>query len=633
MRRVLTVIGARPQFVKAAVVSRRLREAFASPPFDEVIVHTGQHYDRMMSDVFFQELQIPQVAANLDVGSATAPAQTAEILKRLEPVVDQYAPNAILAYGDTNSTLAAALVSAQKDIPFIHAEAGERVFRRKEVPEEVNRVVADNIASLCLTVTRRAEANLRREGFARDRVRFVGDPMYDLFLWAQTRVKEKAKLTPEEIGLTRNEFHLATIHRVQNTRSVGTLLDLLKCLDESEKPVLLPVHPRVRSMLRQVSWAPARSLHLTEPLGYFDFLNMLLQCRRVVTDSGGVTREAFFAGRPCIIPMENSWWTEIIESGWAMEVGDDLSLLSDALAGFEPPDSAPQGLFGDGSSADKIIAAVGDMLKEETSDQGRWHPHGAFDELPKVSASRLTYPNYGRMLRQFQKRDYRFSGFCDHQTIGPNERVVLMRHDVDLDLEKASRMAQLEAEIGVRATYFLMVRTAHYNVFSSEGSRQVERILRLGHDLGLHFDCAAYPLDMTTEQMADACAREADMLARWFNKGVEIVSYHRPNKLVMSGDPRISAPRRHTYMDVYAKRIRYLSDSRGGWRDGFPTETSTFEQGKPMQILVHPIWWNEQATSPYETLLQYTQESHNALERSVARNNSVYRVGDLADCN
>ena len=629
--RLVTVVGARPQFIKAAVVSRRLRGC-CPPPFEEILVHTGQHYEDLLSDVFFRQLEIPQPAANLNVGSDVPVRELGAMLERLDLVVEHEAPDAILVYGDTNSTLAAALIAAQRDLPLIHVEAGERIFRRIQVPEETNRILADNVAGLCLTCTRRATDNLLREGYAPQRVRWVGDPMYDLFLWAQERVADVAEISPEKLGLERGRFHLATIHRAENTASEESLLRLLQCLDRSRQPVVLPVHPRVRAILSGVTWKPQGNLRLIDPLGYYDFMNMLVNCHRVVTDSGGVTREAFFARRPCIIPMKNSWWTEIVEAGWALETGDNLDSLAEALNDFVPENEAPEGLFGDGRSAERIVQNVASWVAENRGCEGAWHPHGSAADLPPAGASKMTCGNYRRMLSEFKRNGYRFAGFheIDDQAVCRG-RFVLMRHDIDFDLSKARQMAELELEEGIRATYFVLVRTTHYNVFSAAGSAEMDAILRAGHHLGLHFDCAAYPADASTELLAEACGREAEMLERWFRQPVRVVSYHRPSPRVLTRNPRLSAPRPHTYTRLFSQTIHYLSDSRGTWRFGSPVESEAFQSGKPLHILIHPVWWSTRPTSPYETLLQYAHRSRTELEKSIAQNNHVYRVGYLKD--
>jgi UDP-N-acetylglucosamine 2-epimerase len=629
--RVLTVVGARPQFVKAAVIARALRELGDAAPIEELLVHTGQHYDPMLSDVFFRELNIPAPDVNLEVGSDSPVRQIAKILERLEPMIADRKPDAVLVYGDTNSTLAAGLVAAHRNIPLAHVEAGERIFRRFHVPEEINRVVTDHCATLCLTCTTRATSYLNREGMAPERVRFVGDPMYDLFRWASSRLDCFATVTPESYGLADGEYHLATIHRAENTLDANTVISLFEALDGAERPVLLLVHPRVRSILEQSDWSPSGSLRLIDPLGYFDFLRLLRSCRSSITDSGGVSRESFFAGRPCIIPMENSWWPEIVEAGWAQETGDDRQALIEAINTFHPQGERPEALFGDGRAGFHIVNELAAYLDEPRVEPA-WHPHGAYTVLPKVRETHFTYTEYRGILQKLRNSGYSFAPFYEaERLLRKNQRFILLRHDIDLDLGKAVALAELENDAGVAATYFFMLRTPHYSLLSREGTVAVERILSLGHHFGLHFDCAVYA-DKEVETLARHCASEVRIMEQWFQRNISVVSYHRPNALVLTGNPGLSAPLPHTCMPLFVKEITYYSDSRGEWRNGDPTTTEAFEQGRPLHILVHPIWWNHHPTSPYETLQQYADRHKGELELSIARNCKVYRVGRLAQC-
>src|SRR5262249_48870560 len=241
-----------------------------------------------------------------------------------------------------------------------------------------------------------------------------------------------------------------------------------------------------------------------------------------------------------------------------------------------------------------------------------------------------TYAVYRGLLRKLQDSGYSFAPFYDAERLLRNDqRFILLRHDIDLDLGKAVALAELESDFGVAATYFFMMRTPHYNLFSKEGTAAVERILSLGHYFGLHFDCAAYA-DTQVQTLARHCASEVRALEQWFQRNISAVSYHRPNALVLTGNPELSAPLPHTYMPLFTKEITYCSDSRGEWKNGDPTTTEAFEAGRPLHVLVHPIWWNHHATSPYETLLQYVDRQKEELEHSVAGNCAVYRVGRLA---
>jgi len=236
------------------------------------------------------------------------------------------------------------------------------------------------------------------------------------------------------------------------------------------------------------------------------------------------------------------------------------------------------------------------------------------------------------LLNTIKERGYRFARF-DEIPNGNHSAmpIMLLRHDIDIDLGKASRMATIEQEEGAVATYFFMVRTQHYNLFSREGTTEVEHVLNAGHHFGLHFDCAAYPENETVEQLNEMCNKESEMLEHWFGKPVTIVSYHRPEQIILTGNPALSAPRPHTYMDRFTKDIFYLSDSRGRWTHGTPLECDALKNRKPMQLLTHPIWWDDVPLPPLETLQAFVARHKDGVEMSLAQNNTVYRVGKYSD--
>ncbi len=252
--------------------------------------------------------------------------------------------------------------------------------------------------------------------------------------------------------------------------------------------------------------------------------------------------------------------------------------------------------------------------------------------IPGMSTSEFTQDAYRALLTAFKERDYTFASFPEStRLLEQAERFVIMRHDLDFDLLAAARIAEIEAEEGVKASYFILLRTDLYNPFSADGSAAVRRILELGHDLGLHFDCAAYPPESTINKLALASEREAFLLEKWFGHKIEVISYHRPNKLVLTGDPALSGQRSHTYMREFMQDIHYVSDSRGTWGYGSPTESEAFRDGRPMHVLTHPIWWAHESPTPYHTLLDYRDRKIDELETSIARSCKVYRQGRFAD--
>jgi UDP-N-acetylglucosamine 2-epimerase len=348
---VLSVVGARPQFVKAAVVSR----ALAAAGVRETLVHTGQHYDYGMSDVFFRELDIPQPAVNLGVGSGPHGRQTGLMLQAVETTILDREPALVVIYGDTNSTLAGALAAAKLHVPIAHVEAGLRSFSMR-MPEEVNRVLADRISSILLCPTMTAVENLKREGI-RDGVENVGDVMYDAALYYRGRTPELARTAAASYG--EKGFYLATLHRAENTDDPARLEAIFTALDILDRPVLLPLHPRTRGRINQLGIRPMYSLRIVEPVGYLEMAALERSARVILTDSGGVQKEAYFHGTPCITLRDETEWVETVECGWNILAGADAVTISAAVMFFEK--HPPKGLcdaFGDGHAGEKIAAAV-----------------------------------------------------------------------------------------------------------------------------------------------------------------------------------------------------------------------------------------------------------------------------------
>jgi UDP-GlcNAc3NAcA epimerase len=343
--RIATIIGNRPQFVKAAAVSRRLRERF-----DELIIHTGQHYDDELSRVFFEELHVPRPAYELGAGSGTNTAQTARILAALEPVLTETGPDVALVYGDTNSTLAGALAAAQAGVPVGHVEAGMRSFDR-DMPEELNRVLADHASDLLLCSTETAMANLDREG-ARGEAHLVGDVMADVSL-AFRDIAEERSTVLDRLGLEAGGYLVVTAHRAGNVDRPERLEALVTLLERLPPPVVFPVHPRTRARLEAAGLVERLAgVQLTAPLGYLDFLKLARHARALLTDSGGVQKEAYLLGVPCVTLRDRTEWVETVEAGWNVLVDLDAGA---ALAALDrrPPAERPE-LYGGGRAAQRI---------------------------------------------------------------------------------------------------------------------------------------------------------------------------------------------------------------------------------------------------------------------------------------
>lgn len=354
--KIATIVGARPQFIKAAVVSRALRE---TGTFDELIIHTGQHYDQNMSAVFFKELDMPRPQYNLRVGSCRHGQQTGRMLEAIERVFLKERPEWCIVYGDTNSTLAGALAAAKMHIPVAHVEAGLRSFDHR-MPEEINRILTDHSSDLLFAPTREASRNLEREGIPRSRIHVVGDVMYDAALYYGRRAEEQSLLI-RQLGLSSKQYILATLHRAENTDDLQRLHVIVKGLTAiaREFPVVLPVHPRTRKVLTESGFLGeiAPYIRLVEPLGYLDMMMLEKHAKLIATDSGGVQKEAFFHGVPCVTFRGSTEWVELLELGWnrlapPVNVAVIESGLRDALRSSPDCGANP---YGDGHAAEHIV--------------------------------------------------------------------------------------------------------------------------------------------------------------------------------------------------------------------------------------------------------------------------------------
>ena len=351
--KIITVVGARPQFVKAATLSRE----FARVGIDEKIIHTGQHFDANMSDVFFEEMNIPHPAYRLDINGVSHGAMTGRMLEGVETILMDEKPDAVLVYGDTNSTLAGALAAAKLHIPVLHVEAGLRSFNMM-MPEEINRILTDRISSVLFCPTEAALKNLAAEGFDNLPVQIVknGDVMQDAALFYASRAAEKSTILKQ---LSVDRFVLATVHRQENTDDPVKLKNIIEGLNAIHKefPVVLPLHPRTRNILMQSGLKT--DVILIDPVGYFDMIMLLQQCRLVITDSGGVQKEAFFFGKHCITLREQTEWVELIEHGFNRLVGSDPQQLKQAFRYFMNTQSDfLVNLYGNGKAAETAVTYI-----------------------------------------------------------------------------------------------------------------------------------------------------------------------------------------------------------------------------------------------------------------------------------
>jgi len=349
--KVVTIVGARPQFIKAAAISRELRTRH-----QEILVHTGQHYDYEMSGIFFDGLDMPAPDVNLGVGSGSHGAQTGAMLKGIEDLLLSEHPDWLLIYGDTNSTLAGALSAAKLSIPVVHIEAGLRSFNRC-MPEEINRVVADHLSDLLLCPSDTAVRNLAAEGISQN-VHVVGDVMLDVLNWAKPRAAAKPPEILHRLGVAKNSYLLTTIHRSENTDDITHLSSILSAFNLLDEPVIFPVHPRARKVIARAKCQLRSHVHLIDPVGYLDMVTLAGSARLILTDSGGLQKEAYWLGVPCLTLREETEWVETVEAGWNILVGSDREKVIQAVNSFVPASAGPS-LYGDGRAAARCVDLLG----------------------------------------------------------------------------------------------------------------------------------------------------------------------------------------------------------------------------------------------------------------------------------
>ena len=381
MKKIITVIGARPQIIKAAAISRAIKNNF-SDKILEVIVHTGQHYDENMSQIFFEELEIPFPNFNLNVGSGSHGEQTAKMLEGLENIYMQEKPDAVIVYGDTNSTIAGALAASKIHIPVIHIEAGLRSFN-KAMPEEINRIACDHMSTLLFTPSETGHRNLLNEGIKNDqkeaasidnpKIYLCGDIMYDNSLYFSAMSEQKSEIL-KELEITTDEFILCTIHRDTNTDDTANLNAIFRALLRIQKTsnlkIVLPLHPRTKEKLNShldenllTEINQNKNFKIIPPLGFLDIISLEKNARLIITDSGGLQKEAFFFQKPCVILREQTEWIEIVENGNALIAGaNELKIISSVETLFKRTDFTYPNLYGDGNAANFICKKITEEL-------------------------------------------------------------------------------------------------------------------------------------------------------------------------------------------------------------------------------------------------------------------------------
>jgi UDP-GlcNAc3NAcA epimerase len=354
--KIVTIIGARPQFVKASVISKALRQA----GHEEILVNTGQHYDDNMARIFFEEMGIPKPDYDLGVGSGTHASQTASSLVGIEEILLTEKPDFIIVFGDTNATVAGALAAAKLHIKIAHIEAGLRSYNR-DMPEEINRVVTDVLSNLLFVPTPVAVENLNKEGITAG-IHIVGDVMVDALV-TYTKVAEQKSRILDDLKLNKNEFLLMTIHRPSNADHDDRLLSILSEVSKLDLPVIFPIHPRSRPRVEKLISQTSGNIRIIDPVGYLDMMMLEKNSKIIITDSGGVQKEAYLHKTPCLTVRGETEWVETVRDGWNYIVGDDLKKISILSKDFpEPKQWNPH--YGDGQASDKIVRLLEENVGE-----------------------------------------------------------------------------------------------------------------------------------------------------------------------------------------------------------------------------------------------------------------------------
>jgi UDP-GlcNAc3NAcA epimerase len=358
MIKIVTIVGARPQFIKAAAITRLIREEFKDQII-EIMVHTGQHFDKNMSSIFFVELEIPEPKYNLEISGGQHGAMTGRMLEAIEDVLLVENPDWVLIYGDTNSTLAGAIAASKIHIPVAHVEAGLRSFNMR-MPEEINRIIADRISNLLLCPTKTSVENLKKEALSAC-AHLVGDVMYDVSLFYQKRALERSTIL-QKMGLSDGKYILTTCHRAENTddpKQLKSIVNALASIAEN-MPVVFPIHPRTRKFLEKYQFQDdLKKVMLVEPLPYLDMVRLEQSAKVILTDSGGVQKEAFFYGVPCVTMRDETEWIETVDTGWNTLTGADTEAIIQAfLASDTPPQRTGITPYGQGNASELCLKAI-----------------------------------------------------------------------------------------------------------------------------------------------------------------------------------------------------------------------------------------------------------------------------------
>lgn len=586
----LIITGNRPQLTKLAPL---VREATVTN-LKFKTCYTDQHYSAELKSNITSELGLDFDFVLERNCRDKYSSEFSRVFDGLMKLLDKERFDAIVGLGDTNTTVAAGLAAHWKNLPFIHIEGGERLYNRDNVPEEFNRILADNCAALTICASRKSYQNLINEGFDESRAVFCGDLMYDNYKMLSYENEAQSDTDGED-----SNFIVCTIHRAENTDNIQRFTLLIQQLIDAPILVKLFAHPRIHAMLNDLD------IKLGERVGNLiclpavtpkRLLRELESCQYVITDSGGLSREAMFAKKYCYTLMPSTWWPEAIELGLGKAIDTNLDNLPEKIDCPNVNDENIEWHFGNGSAAKEIVAQL-HTYKLNLSDV-KWAKYCDFSSLPKfVDRTEFTYDYYIKFILDIISQGYESCNPGNFKINGSKQ--LFLRHDIDFCVEAALRFAEVERQHGISSNYYFMLNTEHYNLLAKSNRDRLTRISELGHTIGLHFDCAGF--DDHTE-IDSAIKSEASILSDLLGKSVDTISFHRPNEDIVLNTFKPSGQFLNCYDKSAFKNFEYISDSSGFWNYGSPTERISQSGHNNIQLLTHPIWWGNAPRTPHYNL-------------------------------
>lgn len=620
MKTVYIVVGNRPQYIKAAIFLNSLKKKHIKYK----LIDTNQHYDKNLSNNFFKELKIPKPVINLKIGSHLNSLAVSKIIEKLQINI-KTKPDGILVFGDTNSTLAASLYGALNYIPVFHSEGGERLYRRNQLPEEINRCTADSLSSLIFTSSLKAKNNLIMEGIHQKKIIFTGDVIFDLYKKSKKIIIKKELFYLKKYNLKKNKYIFCTIHREENTNKVK-FKDFFNTLKKTNKKFIISLHPRLKKILNK-DYFKSKNIKFIDPSGYLETQCLIKGASKIISDSGGITRESFFSKKFFIVLLKHTWWSEAANLGWSVNCKiDNLKKLKSLILLNNKPKYHDTSEFGNGRSSILIDKGINFYFKK-TKQSEIWNKITSYNLIPENTERKFSYSYYQDVIKLFREKNYRFI-FFDDKNYNKNHNKIILRHDVNFDLNKALNLAKIEKSINIKSTYFFLLSNKNYNIFNHSNLKIIKKIESLGHKIGLHFDFDNYP-NSTNDETLTFLKNEIKCINFLLNTKIKYLSIHRPSMFFLKNfknKKKIFGLVNTYYKGFTTGKFKYLSDSNGSWREGDPI--SFFNNNKiklSYQILTHPFWWNKYPKNQFEILKDFLVDKENEIVNNSKNNCKFFK--------